>query len=56
MERMPKYWEKLTSQEILSYHASQDKGFHRKWVCFGVNNRRMGPQLPILKDKADDVA
>jgi hypothetical protein len=45
---MRNYWENLTSQEILSYHASHEKSCLRKEVRFGVKNRGKGSQLPIL--------
>jgi len=45
---MPKFWKKLTHQEILSYPISHEKGFCGKEVRFGGKNRGSGLQPPIL--------
>jgi hypothetical protein len=55
-ERYAKFWENLTSQEILSYHASHGNGCLRKEVCSGSKIVEKVPNDRFWIDKSEDAA
>jgi hypothetical protein len=52
----PKFREKLAYQDILSYHASNEKGCLRKEACFKGKDRGRVPNYRFWTDKAEDAA